>query len=112
MPIIQLGLSGQGLSEQQLNDFGLNFIRTQLVTVHGAGIPYPYGGKQRQVQVDLNLPALQSKGLSPADVVNAIAAQNLILPSGTAKIGHFEYQLETNSAPSPIAGLNNLPIAP
>jgi len=110
VPIIQLGLSGAGLSEMQLNDYALNFIRTQLVTVPGAGIPYPYGGKQRQVQVDLNLPALQSKGLSPADVVNAIAAQNLILPSGTIKIGQFEYQLETNSAPSTIQGLNDLPI--
>ena len=110
VPIIQLGLSGKGLSEMQLNDLGLNFIRTQLVTVPGAGIPYPYGGKQRQVQVDLNLPALQSKGLSPADVVNAIGSQNLILPSGTIKIGQFEYQLETNSAPTTIEGLNNLPI--
>jgi multidrug efflux pump subunit AcrB len=110
VPIIQLGLSGQGLSEMQLNDIGLNFIRTQLVTVPGAGIPYPYGGKQRQVQVDLNLPALQSKGLSPADVVNAIGAQNLILPSGTMKIGPFEYQLETNSAPTTIQGLNDLHI--
>ena len=110
VPIIQLGLSGQGLSEMQLNDYGLNFIRTQLVTVPGAGIPYPYGGKQRQVQVDLNLPALQSKGLSPADVVSAIGAQNLILPSGSIKIGQFEYQLETNSAPTTIQGLNDLPI--
>jgi multidrug efflux pump subunit AcrB len=110
VPIIQLGLSGQGLSEMQLNDLGLNFIRTQLVTVPGAGIPYPYGGKQRQVQIDLNLPALQSKGLSPADVVSAVGAQNLILPSGTMKIGPFEYQLETNSAPSSIQGLNDLPI--
>ncbi|MGC2640021.1 MAG: efflux RND transporter permease subunit [Acidobacteriaceae bacterium] len=110
VPIIQLGLSGQGLSEMQLNDLGLNFIRTQLVTVPGAGIPYPYGGKQRQVQVDLNLPALQSKGLSPADVVNAIGAQNLILPSGTIKIGPFEYQVETNSAPEAVEELNNLPI--
>ncbi len=110
VPILQLGLSGQGLSEQQLNDYGLNFIRTQLVTVDGAGIPYPYGGKQRQVQVDLNLPALQSKGLSPADVVNTIAAQNLILPSGTAKIGTFEYQLATNSAPETIQELNDLPV--
>ena len=100
VPIIQLGLSGEGLSEQQLNDYGLNFIRTQLVTVNGAGIPYPYGGKQRQVQVDLNLQALQSKGLSPSDVVNTIAAQNLILPSGTAKVSTFEYQVETNSAPA------------
>lgn len=110
VPILQLGLSGQGLSEQQLNDFGLNFIRTPLVTVPGAGIPYPYGGKQRQVQVDLNLRELQAKGLSPADVVNTISAQNLILPSGTTKLGPFEYQIETNSAPSTIAGLNNLPI--
>ena len=110
VPIIQLSLSGQGLSEQQLNDYGLNFIRTQLVTVDGAGIPYPYGGKQRQVQVDLDLPALQSKGLSPADVVATIAAQNLILPAGTAKIGQFEYQVETNSSPSTIKELNDLPI--
>jgi multidrug efflux pump subunit AcrB len=110
VPIIQLGLSGQGLSEMQLNDLGLNFIRTQLVTVPGAGIPYPYGGKQRQVQVDLNQQAMQAEGLSPSDVVSAIAAQNLILPSGTVKIGQFEYQVETNSAPPDIAGLNNLPI--
>jgi multidrug efflux pump subunit AcrB len=110
VPIIQLGLSGQGLSEQQLNDYGLNNIRTQLVTVDGAGIPYPYGGKQRQVQVDLDLPALQSKGLSPADVVSTIASQNLILPSGTAKIGPFEYQVETNSAPLTLEELNGLPI--
>jgi multidrug efflux pump subunit AcrB len=110
VPILQLGLSGQGLSEQQLNDFGLNFIRTQLVTVPGVGIPYPYGGKQRQIQVDLNLPALQAKGLAPTDVVSTIAAQNLILPSGTLKVNKFEYQLDTNSAPTTIAQLNNLPI--
>ncbi len=110
VPIIQLGLSGQGLTESQLNDLGLNFIRTQLVTVPGAGIPYPYGGKQRQVQVDINLAALQSKGITPADVVTAIGAQNIILPSGTAKIGGFEYQVETNSAPEKVAELNNLPI--
>jgi len=110
VPILQLGLSGQGISEQELNDYGLNYIRTQLVTVPGAGIPFPYGGKQRQVQVDLNLPALQAKGLAPSDVVNTIAAQNLILPSGIAKVGPFEYQVETNSAPDSIAGLNNLPI--
>jgi multidrug efflux pump subunit AcrB len=110
VPIIQLGLSGQGLSEQQLNDYGLNFIRTQLVTVDGAGIPYPYGGKQRQVQVDLNLQALQSKGVSPADVVSTIASQNLILPSGTTKVSQFEYQVETNSAPAAVSQLNDLPI--
>ena len=110
VPILQLGLSGQGLSEQQLNDFGLNFIRTQFATVEGAESPYPYGGKQRQVQVDLNLRALQARGLSPNDVVNAIGAQNLILPSGTVKVGSYEYQLATNSAPSTIAALNDLPI--
>jgi multidrug efflux pump subunit AcrB len=110
VPILQLGLSGNGLSEQQLNDFGLNFIRTQLATVEGASIPYPYGGKQRQVQVDINLQSLQAKGLSPADVVGAISAQNLILPSGTTKVDRFEYQVETNSAPSTIQGLNDLPI--
>ena len=79
---MQLALSGKGLSEQELNDFGLNFIRTQLITVEGAAIPYPYGGKQRQVQVDLNTQALQAKGLSPSDVTNAISNQNLILPVG------------------------------
>ena len=110
VPIIQLGLSGQGLTESQLNDLGLNFIRTQLVTIPGAGIPYPYGGKQREVMVDINLPALQSKGITPADIVNTISAQNIILPSGTTKIGGFEYQIATNSAPTRIAELNNLPI--
>jgi len=89
VPILQMALSGPKLSEQQLNDLGLNFIRPQLTSVPGTAIPYPYGGKQRQVQVDLNTAALQSKGLSPLDVVNAISAQNLILPSGTAKIGTF-----------------------
>jgi multidrug efflux pump subunit AcrB len=110
VPILQLGVSGKGLSEQQLNDFSLNFIRTQLVTIRGAAIPYPYGGKQRQVQVDLDLHALQGKGLSPSDVTNTIANQNLILPSGTVKVGEYEYQVETNSAPETIAGLNDLPI--
>ncbi|MGC1673367.1 MAG: efflux RND transporter permease subunit [Candidatus Acidiferrales bacterium] len=110
VPIIQLALSGQGLSEQQLGDLGLNFIRTGLVTVPGAAIPYPYGGKQRQVQVDLDTGELQSKGLSPLDVVNAISLQNLILPTGTAKIGTFEYEVDTNAAPLTVPELNNLPI--
>ena len=82
VPIIQLGLSGQGLTEQQLNDLGLNFIRTQLATVEGAGVPYPYGGKQRQVQVDIDLPRSRPRAFRPSDVVNTINAQNLILPSG------------------------------
>src|ERR1700734_1006182 len=110
VPILQLGLSGEGLSEQQLNDYGLNFIRTQLATVEGAASPFPYGGKQRQVQIDLDIKALQARGLSPNDVVNAIGLQNLILPSGTMKVGTYEYQLATNSAPTSIEGLNNLPI--
>lgn len=110
VPILELGLSGQGLSEQQLYDFGVNFIRTRLASIEGASIPFPYGGKQRQVQVDISLQALQSKGLSPADVVNAISAQNLILPSGTAKIGAYEYEIDTNSAPTTIRALNDLPI--
>src|ERR1700733_4044687 len=110
VPILQLGLSGEGLSEQQLNDYGLNFIRTQLATVEGAASPFPYGGKQRQVQIDLNIKALQARGLSPNDVVNAISVQNLILPSGTVKVGKFEYQLASNSAPTTIQGLNDLPI--
>src|SRR5437016_1240959 len=93
VPILQMALSGPTLSEQQLNDLGLNFIRPQLTSVPGTAIPYPYGGKQRQVQVDLNTAALQAKGLSPLDVVNAISAQNLILPAGTAKIGTFEYNV-------------------
>ena len=88
----------------------LNFIRTRLVTVPGAAVPYPYGGKQRQVQVDLDTTALQSKGLSPLDVVNAISAQNLILPAGTSKIGALEYDVDINGSPQTIAELNDLPI--
>jgi multidrug efflux pump subunit AcrB len=110
VPVLQLGLSGQGLSEQQLNDFGTNIIRSRLATVEGASLPYPYGGKQRQVQVDLDLHAMQAKGVSPTDVVNAINAQNLIVPAGTMKIGDYEYAVETNSAPPIVAELNNLPI--
>jgi CzcA family heavy metal efflux pump len=110
VPIIQLALSGQKLSEQQLFDYGVNFIRTRLITVPGCAIPYPYGGKQRQVQIDLDTNALQSKGLSPLDVVNAISAQNIILPSGTSKIGEFEYAVDTNSSPTTVAELNQLPI--
>jgi multidrug efflux pump subunit AcrB len=84
---MQLALSGRGLSEQQLNDYGLNLIRTQLITIPGTSVPAPYGGKQRQVQVDLNPAALESKELSALDVLNAIAVQNLILPTGASKIG-------------------------
>jgi multidrug efflux pump subunit AcrB len=111
VPVLQLALSGQNMSEQELNDYGLNFIRTQLITVPGASVPYPYGGKQRQVQVDLNPTALQSKGLSALDVVNAISVQNLILPTGTSKIGSREYDVSIpNAAPQTIADLNRIPI--
>ena len=108
--VLMLGLSGNGLNEQQLFDLGTNTIRTQLATIEGAQTPFPYGGKQRQIQVDIDLPALQGKGLSPADVVNAVSAQNLIVPSGTMKIDRFEYAIETNSSPSIVDQLNNLPI--
>jgi multidrug efflux pump subunit AcrB len=110
VPILQLGLSGTGMSEQQIFDTGQNTIRTQLATVEGAQTPYPYGGKQRQIQVDIDLAALQAKGLAPSDVVSAINAQNIIAPSGTMKIDRFEYAIETNSAPSIVDALNNLPI--
>src|SRR2546428_3012085 len=108
VPILQLALSG--LSESALNDVGLNFLRTQLVTVPGASIPYPYGGKQRQVMVDLDQRLLQSKGLSPTDVVTALGQQNIVLPSGTPKIGQFEYDVAMNASPRTVAELNDLPV--
>jgi multidrug efflux pump subunit AcrB len=110
VPVLQLGLSGDGLTEQQLNDFGQNFVRTQLATVQGAALAFPYGGKQRQVQVDINTHKLQAYGLSASDVVNAVSAQNIILPAGDVKMGHIDYPVETNSAPTSIAALNGLPI--
>jgi multidrug efflux pump subunit AcrB len=110
VPVLQLGLSGQGMSEQALFNLGVNFIRTRLITVPGAAVPYPYGGKFPEVVVDLDPKQLQAKGLAPADVVTAIGQQNLILPAGTAKIGRFEYDIDLNGAPATIAGLNDLPI--
>jgi CzcA family heavy metal efflux pump len=110
VPILQLALSGQNANEQQLFDSGVNFIRPQLVTVPGVAMPYPYGGKQRAVMIDLNLPQLQAKGLSPVDVTNTVAAQNLILPAGTAKIGMFEYQVNMNGPAYTISDMNNMPI--
>jgi multidrug efflux pump subunit AcrB len=110
VPIIQLALSGQGLSEQALADLGLNVVRTPLVTVPGAAIPYPYGGKARQVQIDLDSAAMQARGLSGQDVAAALANQNLITPVGTQKIGAFEYTIQLNNAPSAIAALGDLPI--
>ncbi|HUC30956.1 MAG TPA: efflux RND transporter permease subunit [Candidatus Acidoferrum sp.] len=109
-PIVQLGLSSNTLPEQQLFDLGNNFLRTQLATVPGAATPYPYGGKIRQIQVDLDMPRLQANGLSPNDIVSSLNAQNLILPAGTTKIGSLEYQVEMNGNPQTIAELNDLPI--
>jgi CzcA family heavy metal efflux pump len=110
VPVLQLGISGAGLTEQQLNDYGTNFIRTQLATVEGASMGYPYGGKQRQVQVDIDTQKLQAQGLSATDVVNAVNAQNIILPAGDVKMGHVDYPVESNSAAGSIEALNNLPI--
>jgi multidrug efflux pump subunit AcrB len=110
VPILQVALAGKGLSEQNLADLGLNTIRTRLVTVPGAAIPYPFGGKTRQVQIDLDQGALQARGLTGQDVANALAAQNLITPVGTQKIGAFEYTVQLNNAPSGIADLGDLPV--
>ncbi len=109
-PIVQLGLSSKTLPEQQLFDLGQNFLRNFLATVPGAATPYPYGGKIRQIQVDLDLPKLQSYGLQPTDIVNAVNAQNLILPSGTVKLGPLEYNVEMNGTPQTIGELNDLPV--
>jgi multidrug efflux pump subunit AcrB len=110
VPILQLSVGGKTLTEVQLFDYAQNFVRTQLATVQGAAVTLPYGGKPRQVMVDLDPQALQGKGLSAADVVNAVSAQNLVLPSGTAKIGSREYPVLLNSSPDTIAALNDLPI--
>src|ERR1700758_3651099 len=109
-PIIQLGLSSKTLPEQQLFDLGQNFLRNFLATVPGAATPFPYGGKVRQIQVDLDLPRLQSYGLSPNDIVNAVNAQNIILPTGTIKMGPLEYNVEMNGTPGTIPELNELPV--
>ncbi len=110
VPVIQLALSGTGLTEQSLADLGMNFIRPRLVTVQGAGIPWPFGGKTPQVMFDLDTAALQSRGLTGLDVANALAAQNLNTPAGTEKIGDYEYTVNLNSAPSKISELADLPI--
>jgi CzcA family heavy metal efflux pump len=110
VPVLQIGLTSDRLSEQALFDYGNNFIRTQLATVQGASMPYPYGGKPRLISVDIDPEALQAKGLSPVDIVNAVNAQNLILPTGTAKMGSLEYNVEMNASPKTVAELNNLPV--
>ena len=110
VPIIQLALCGEGLTEQNMFDIATNQLRTPLVTVPGAAIPWPFGGKQRQIQLDINPTAMQALGLSGQDVANALAAQNLITPVGTQKIGNFEYNIQLNNAPRKIEELGNLPI--
>jgi len=110
VPILQLSLSSKTLSESQVNDLGVNFLRVGLATVQGASMPNPYGGRTRQVMVDIDISALNGKGLSPSDVVNAIGAENLILPSGTEKIGSTEYAVELNGSPTSIRDLNDIPL--
>ena len=110
VPILQLGLSGDGLSEAQLNDYATNFVRTQLITIPGAVVPSPYGGKQRQITVDMDQAAMQSKGIAPGDILNALAQQNVVMPAGTIKIGQSEYDVRPNSAPRTVQGLADIPI--
>src|SRR5215470_206194 len=110
VPILQLALSGEGLPEQDLFDLGVNFLRPQLVTIPGVSIPWPYGGKQRQIMVDLNSRLLQAKGLSPSNVLDTLNLQNLILPSGTAKIGRLEYDVTLNAAPRTVSELADVPV--
>ena len=110
VPVLQLGLSSGKLSEQEINDFGNSYIRTQLATVPGAALPYPFGGKSRQVQVDLDPKAMQAHNVSPQDVSNAIGDQNLILPAGTQKIDTYEYIVKLNASPTAVDALNDLPV--
>ncbi|MCA8017457.1 efflux RND transporter permease subunit [Burkholderia metallica] len=110
IPVIQLGLSSKTLSEQSLADIALNFLRPQLITVPGVQIPFPYGGRTRVVAIDLDPQALLAKGLTPADIVNAVNAQNLVLPTGTAKMGPTEYRIDTNASADTVADISNLPV--
>src|SRR5277367_4572613 len=110
VPVLQLALSGNVLTEQSLADLGMNFVRPRLVTVQGAGIPWPFGGKSPQVMFDLDTAAMQSRGLTGQDVASALAAQNLLTPAGTEKIGDYEYTVNLNNAPSNISDLGDLPI--
>jgi CzcA family heavy metal efflux pump len=110
VPILQLGISGKGLSEAQLNDYATNFIRTQLITIPGAVVPSPYGGKQREIVVNMDQAAMQSKGIAPADVLNALARQSVVMPSGTIKIGQSEYDVRTNGSPRTVEDLANIPL--
>jgi multidrug efflux pump subunit AcrB len=111
VPILQLALTSKTLPEQELYDYGNNFIRTQLATVQGAAVPLPFGGKVRQIMMDIDSRALQARGLSPLDVVNAVNAQNLVLPGGTAKIGALEYNVNLNGSTRDVEALNDLPVS-
>jgi len=110
IPVIQLGLSSATMSEQAVFDTAVNFLRPRLVTIPGVAIPWPFGGKQRVISVDLDTAALLAKGLTPTDVISAVNTQNLILPSGTTKIGGIEYVLGTNASPDTLEGLNRIPV--
>jgi CzcA family heavy metal efflux pump len=110
VPILQLGISGDGLSEAQLNDYATNFVRTQLITVPGAVVPSPYGGKQRQISVNMNQIAMQSKGIAPGDILTALAHQSVVMPSGTIKVGQSEYDVRTNGSPRTVEDLANIPV--
>src|SRR5579863_8310047 len=110
VPILQLGLSGDGLSEAQLNDYATNFVRTQLITVPGAVVPSPYGGKQRQITINMDQAEMQSMGIAPGDVLDAVAQQSEVIPSGTIKVGQTEYDVRTNGSPRTIQGLADIPV--
>jgi CzcA family heavy metal efflux pump len=110
VPVLQLGISGQNLSESQLNDYATNFIRTQLISVPGSVLPAPYGGKQRQIDIDMDQNAMQSKGVAPGDLLSSLAQQNVVMPSGTVKVGQSEYDVRTNGSPRTLDELNNIPL--
>ena len=110
VPILQLGVSGKDMTEQQLNDVASNFVRPQLITVPGAVLPLPYGGKQRQIDINMDQASMQSKGIAPGDLLNAVAAQNVVMPSGTIKIGQSEYDVRTNGTPRTVEDLANIPL--
>ena len=110
VPVLTLGLSGEGMTEQDISDLGRNFIRTRLATVQGASVPLPWGGKARQIMVDLDPSAMYAKHLSAADVSAALSSQNIILPAGTARVGDTEYLVRTNASPTTVEAMNNLPV--
>jgi multidrug efflux pump subunit AcrB len=110
VPILQIGVSGKDMTEQQLNDVASNFIRPQLITVPGAVLPLPYGGKQRQIDINMDQAEMQAKGIAPGDLLNAVAQQNVVMPSGTIKIGQDEYDVRTNGTPRTVEDLSNIPL--